>query len=106
MAAIPLYVNNDMVVEVEGLANYSGDFVNSAVVTATLLDKGSREPVAGATWPITLEYAEDSNGVYRGVLDDACELVPGTPYILAITAQASNTKAYWELDAVAKIRKS
>lgn len=106
MAAIPLYVSNDMVVEVEGLTNYSGDFVNSAVVTATLLDKALREPVDGATWPITLEYVADSSGVYRGVLDDACELVPGTPYILAITAQSFDTKAYWELDAVAKIRKS
>lgn len=49
MSTISLYVDNDMMVEVAGLTNYAGDYINTATVTATLLNKETRVAITGMT---------------------------------------------------------
>ena len=99
-----IYVANDNYIEVDALANGATDaFENSATVTATLKTSGGAE-VAGQSWPLTLNYVADSDGTYRGILDDALSIVAGTTYVVHIEATASGLTAHWEISLQAQTR--
>jgi hypothetical protein len=101
-----LYVGNSNVIEVADLHNeVTGDVVNNATVTMRLLDSDG-DPVAGETWPLTLAYVTDSDGLYRATLIDTLPLTDNGRYVAEVTAIVSGSlKAFWRLDCLAKTRR-
>ena len=100
-----LYTGNDTVLEVSGLKNeVSGAFLNSAAVTATLVDADG-DQVAGETWPKTLVYVESSDGTYRATLPYTMALAAGGRYVAQISVNAgSGLRASFALPCVARGR--
>lgn len=100
-----VYTGNDTVLEVKGLKNeVTGAFLNSATVTATLVDDDGNQ-VAGETWPKTLEYVADSDGIYRATLPYTLSLAAGGRYEANISVNAgAGLRASWSLPVVARSR--
>ena len=94
---------NDMRLELDELRDPDGAYINTATVTATLLDSDGEE-VEGVTWPVTLEYVEESDGKYQGILDDAIELVDKEIYTLVVDSVDGESKGHWELAVQARTR--
>ena len=78
-----LYPANKNVLNVTGLKDETGGFVNNAVITASLLDPtGAHVPGLDA---IPLTYIAQSNGNYQGIVAaSAFSPAPGTGYILQL----------------------
>lgn len=101
-----LYVGNDMLIEVAGLAEVlTGAAINDATVTVTLkTDAGVS--VTGATWPLSMAYVANSSGIYRVTLPDTLSLTADASYIAHINADGGDGRmGHWERDIVAKTRK-
>lgn len=98
-----LFIGNDMRLELDELRDPDGAYINTATVTATLLDSDGEE-VEGVTWPVTLEYVEESDGKYQGILDDAIELVDKEIYTLVVDSVDGESKGHWELAVQARTR--
>lgn len=80
-----LYVNNDHVVEIQGLRDADGKLIAGASASATLYEADGVTEVAGITWPLALAYT-GSRGVYRGELGAAVNVVAGRRYKLKLNA--------------------
>ena len=100
-----LYTDNDTVLEVDSLRNdVTGDFMNGADVSVTLLDSTGSQ-VAGDTWPKSLIYVVGSRGVYRVTLGYALSLTANGRYTAQIVADAGpGLRASWNMDCVARAR--
>jgi hypothetical protein len=82
-------VDSDNVITVSQLYDsISQTFQNSAQVTALLMDRTGTNVLYG---PLTLNYLAGSNGTYQGTLPNAdTGLMPGTTYVIQVTAIASS----------------
>lgn len=99
------YVGNDMVVEVANLRNpNTGVFVNNAQVECTLYDSEDL-PVDGGTWPMTLNYVESSDGVYRATLPYDLDVIVDQRYVARVIASAVGLRSQWDLNVVCKYRR-
>ncbi len=100
-----IFNQNDNLIEVLGLTDIvSGNFANSATVTATLVD-GDDAEVVGQIWPITLVYVAASDGDYQAILNDVLVLTVGDLYTVKIDADAGvDMKAHWEFPVRAETR--
>ncbi len=101
--------NNDNYIEISGLKDaISGLFLNDASVEVHVRETdGSDAPEpSGFSWPQTLDYVSDSDGIYRVTLDKAIIWVAGTRYIATITAVESGVDGEWVVDLLAKVRSS
>lgn len=100
-----LWDNNDMVVEVRGLEDdVSGEHVNDATVTCTLIDSAGSN-VTGQSWPLTLSYVAESDGVYRATIPYSVATVAGADYTLQIDVNAgSGLRGQWSIPCLCKKR--
>ena len=100
-----LYLNS-MILEVDGLKDVIDDsFLNSATVTATLVDKDDIE-VAGQVWPLTLDYVSASEGIYRGTIEEDIVVNVNDVYTAQISADGgAGLKGHWDFPVVVKRRK-
>jgi hypothetical protein len=100
-----LYLGNNSIVDVTGLRNENtGEYVNNADMTMTLLDK-TGTAVGGANWPVTFLYLADSNGVYRATLPHTLALVEGERYVAQVVANSGlGLRAQWDLPCVGRLR--
>lgn len=80
-----LYVNNDMIVEVQGLRDAAGALIAGATVEATLYESDGVTEVPGVLWPLPLVYT-GSNGVYRAELPASVAVQNGRRYKMTISA--------------------
>lgn len=99
-----IYVGNDNAVQVVGLADLDGVYVNAATVTARLQTAAGVD-VAGQTWPLTLAYVAASDGLYRGILESALVLTEGAAYRLEISAVSGSSVAAWHVPIRADLRR-
>ena len=101
-----IYYGNDMTLELADLTNETtGENVNDATVTVTLVDAAGAE-VTGDTWPKTMSYVTGSNGVYRTNLVDTLSLTRGAKYVARISANGGAAlQGYWEKDLICRVRK-
>lgn len=106
MTICVFYVANTNVIEVTGLKSAVEDtFIDDAIVTLTVKDADGNA-VSGQTWPLALGYVDDSDGVYRGIIEDDVAFVAGTTYYAHINANAgANRKGHWEASFAAKTRR-
>jgi hypothetical protein len=105
---IYLYPDNTQVIEIEGLQDaLTGTFLNSATVSATLLDEnGNEDPVLN---DINMAYQPGSNGVYIGIVPSAFQItlpLPQSGYTLQITADQGSSQAQWSIPVQIKARTS
>jgi hypothetical protein len=101
-----LLIDNDNVLEVNGLRNAVTDaFINNATISATLKDIAG-VAIAGQTWPLTLPYVTDSEGCYRALLANTLAVSNGKPYTLQITAAGSGLKASYSVIITAQTRRN
>jgi hypothetical protein len=105
--ATKLFILNDTVVEVRGLANgITSAYVNDATVSVTIKDLAGTV-VTGITLPVTLSYVAASDGIYRGVLDKALVLSPGLTYFAEITAtNGDGLDGFWRVPCVGAYRET
>jgi hypothetical protein len=88
MAALDyLPIGTDTPLQVTARDTVADDFINNATVTATVRDQYG-QPVGGQSWPITLVYVAESDGVYEGLLEDGMQLSAGRWYTVEITIDA------------------
>jgi len=81
-----LYVNNDHIVEIQGLRDAEGRLVAGATAEATLYENDGETPVPGVSWPLSLTYTGD-RGIYRGDLPPTLDVAAGKRYELLIRAE-------------------
>lgn len=106
MSAFIILVENDNVVELDGLRNpVTGAFLNAATVDITITDSAGVE-VAGETWPLSIPFVSGSDGIYRVVLDKVIEFIAGQRYTAVINARESGLDAKWTLVYIAEVRDS
>lgn len=100
-----LFTGNDTVLEVKGLKNeVTGDFLNAASVTATMVD-AEGDQVAGDVWPKSLVYVTGSDGTYRATLPYTMNLVAGGRYVAQISVNGgAGLRASFSLPCVARGR--
>jgi hypothetical protein len=106
MDVMTIYAGNDALVEVKGLLDRgTGEFVNDASVTMTLLDAAGAE-VAGQIWPLGLAYIAGTDAVYRATLLATLPVTPGARYTAVIDADGGlGLLAKWEIDVVCRKRR-
>ena len=115
---MPLYINEDSKVTVEGLS-YTTDagvttYLNAATVTYTLTDTVGTTTVGGMTVPGTtitggtgtLSYIAASNGNYTGTIDKAVTslLTAGAKYYLYVPISEGGRDGFRRLELVAEFR--
>lgn len=81
-----LYVNNDHVVEIQGLRDVDGKLITGAVAGATLYEADGVTEVTGQVWPLVLTYT-GARGVYRGELGPEVDIVSGGRYKMKLEAE-------------------
>jgi hypothetical protein len=100
-----ILIDNTNLLELSGLRNpLKRDFINSAVVAATLQDAKGGD-VAGQVWPTILHHVDDSDGVYRAPLSANLTLIDKKQYKLTIAAQGEGLTGRWETFITAQIRR-
>ena len=100
-----LLIGNDQLITVVGLKDeITGEFINDAAVEVTLKDRSGNE-VAGQSWPFTLDYVTDTDGDYRGILEDGLALQPNKLYTVIIDVDAGDDSiANWKFERYAHYR--
>lgn len=100
---IYLFPQNTQVLSIEGLVDeISGDYLNSATVSATLYDQNfNPDPVLNN---IPMNYVAASNGNYEGVVPDTFNPVLGSGYTLQYTAAQGGIQAVISVPVQVKLR--
>jgi len=71
-----LYENNDTVVEISGLQNgITKQYINNGSASFVVQKDGI--DVTGQAFPVTMIYAPNTRGVYRGMLSAAADVAEG-----------------------------
>jgi hypothetical protein len=100
-----LFIGNDNILEVYGLANSETGVVDVAANVTVILRDGAGVPVPGQPWPTTLNHV--ANGVYRATLEDTLDVARGRTYYGDISAIGKGGEvAAWEAQIKALPRKA
>jgi hypothetical protein len=84
-----LYVGSDNLVEWDGLLdNLTEEYINDATIAFVLKPAAGGSNVASGS----LDYVADSDGLYRGTIEEDTSLTVGTKYALEVTATASGDR--------------
>lgn len=99
-----LLLLNTSLIEVSGMRDSADkSFINNAVVSCRIKDRAGTD-LTGETWPVTLSYVAASDGVYRGVVAAALNLVVNQVYTLEITATSGGNQGFWAVPVKAITR--
>jgi len=80
-----LYVNNDHLIELQGLRDSDGKLLSGAAAEVTLYAADGVTEVGGQVWPLILAYS-GSKGTYRAALSSAVDVVSGGRYKMKVKA--------------------
>jgi hypothetical protein len=106
MAFLPfvyLYPDNTQLVNIVGLKDKAtGNFLDAATATATLIDqRGNPDPVLNG---ITLSYLPGSDGDYQGTVPATFAASLGGGYKLLVTAVQSGIQSLWTIPVIVRTR--
>lgn len=97
---LTLFAQNSTRIELIGLEAYAGvedvAIVNSAAVTARLLDSAGEE-LPGQTWPLAMTYEAGSAGNYSGVISQTLGVAVGDLVTAEVTATSAADQGFWEI---------
>lgn len=99
---IVLYQDNTQKINVYGLQDDTGAYLNDATMTATLLDP-NRNEVPGCI-DVSMVYVTASNGDYSGQVDATFSPSVGTEYVLVIDGDQGGAHLHVELPTDVKVR--
>jgi len=99
------FVANTNLIELIGLKDAIQDtFINDAAVTVSIRQLNGK-PVAGSSWPLTVDYVTGSDGDYRVVLTHSLNLIDNKHYKAIIGVNAGSERiGRWEFPFKAEIR--
>ncbi len=100
---VVLSQDNTQGLKLSGLRDDSGNFVNTAVLTATLLDQ-TREPDSVLNG-IQMPYIASSNGDYQGTVPNSFSPALGSEYTLVIDGDGEGAHLHLEIVAEVVSRK-
>ena len=84
-----VYVGNTSNIEVQGLTDVNGNYVNNATVQVTGIVKvGETTNVGGIALPITCPYLSGTDGNYRGTIPSTGQFEDGNIYEATIKVTA------------------
>lgn len=99
-----LWVNNDIVFELDRLRNTLFDEVDTgASVLLTLLEDDKTTPVAGDNWPKTMQHVADGRYVYS-LSTGAVYTIDNRYYARIDVTGSAGEEAQWTLKCIAKVR--
>lgn len=99
-----IYIDNGMLVKLDGLIDLSNSTYNTSATVQAILKTTSGTSVAGQSWPLTLTH--QSSGNYQGTLTSSLDL-SGVNYKLEVTVNSGDdSAAFFDIDARAKRRKN
>lgn len=98
-----LFLNNDHIIELDGLQDANGSFVAGASVQATLYESDGVTEVTGVAWPLTLTY-QGQRGRYAGELPAAVGIVDKGRYKLKLEAVSIGKRYEVTRNVVAEVR--
>ncbi len=100
-----IYVGNTAIIQLDGLADSDGSYVNDATVTLQSLTDSSGDAVPGLTTPLSMGYVASSNGKYQALIPHAVELIAGQVYVAMVRATSTEGwRAEWSETLLAKAR--
>lgn len=102
MSTLLAYVDNDNLLEVDGLRDVDDDYVNAATVTCISIAPVDGSDILGT--PVTLTYVTASNGKYRGTAQDTLALIADTDYEAVITVDGGGLQAKFYVPFTARKR--
>lgn len=93
-----IYYQNSNIIELRGLKNVvTGEYLDAASVTVTLLDSSDSE-VTGESWPLTMDYVTSSSGIYRATLSSSLGVSKASNYTAVIEADGGvGLAGKWEV---------
>ena len=98
------YLNNSLLIELDGLQNAADDsYVNTATVAASLKDANG-DNLVGESWPVSLAYVGGSNGKYQGTVAAGLTVAKGDIIKLFVTATAAGLAGEWTEDLQVEAR--
>jgi hypothetical protein len=84
-----VFVGNTSNIEVQGLTDINGNFVNNATVqVTTIVSVGDDTVVGGIALPITCPYLTGTDGDYRGTIPSTAQFSDGMVYEATIKVTA------------------
>ena len=103
-ATLLAYVDNDNQLRIDGLRDADDTYINDATVICTGVVDADGNPVSGDSFPKTLTYVADSDGDYRGTLQQTLALEAGESYTATITVDGGGFQAQFEVPFTARAR--
>lgn len=101
-AKLIIYQNNTQDIDLFGLMDTNGNFMNAAVITAVILD-GNRDVVLSA---IQMNYVLGSNGNYVGIVPASFAPAIGTEYVLVLDGDQAASHLHIEIPVEVRVRNS
>lgn len=101
---VTLVQQNTQGLKLSGLRDDSGNFVNTAILTATLLDQ-TRQPDAVLNG-LSMPYIAASNGDYQGTVPSTFLAALGSEYTLVIDGDGAGAHLHMEIVAEVVARSS
>jgi len=105
-----VYIDNTNTLELQGLKSVVEDvYINDADVSVTIKESAADgDDLAGATWPMPMDYVTASDGNYRISLSHLLPFGPRKTYVAVIDADGGVTPSerfgHWEFEFVANVR--
>ena len=98
-----IYINSDNPIDVIEVTNETtGEYINNATVTTSLVDKATGIEVAS----VALSYISGSDGSYRGIIPDDTVLTAFQKLIAKVSIDGgAGLQKYYEVDCVAVVDK-
>lgn len=104
----PIYIDSDNLLEVRGVINTATEEpINDATVEVTLYDvlpEDGGTALSGMTWPFELTYVTDTDGNYRGTLEDTLVIGDLTGGKLKVEIDGDSLQATLWFDVVFSAR--
>lgn len=101
---LSLLVGNTLLIQLRGLTDAAGQYVNDADVTVTITTRGGA-PVSGQQWPLPMAHIAGSSGDYQALLTHELGLIELQAYRVVIRAQSAAGSVFeFERQVVARTR--
>lgn len=106
MAEIETYfIDNDNMIQISGVRDAAnGIYLNNADFEVTLVDAATETEIVGQTWPATMSYVHESDGIYRLTLEYDLEVVDQQNLIAKLSGNPFGLRLSLRIPVIARYR--
>jgi hypothetical protein len=101
-AKLVIWQNNTQDLELNGMQDAMGNFVNDATGTATLLD-GNRNPDSVLV-NLAIQYINGTNGNYVVTIPSGFETAVGSEYTMVLDGSSVSESAHFHLEIPVEVK--